>query len=249
VGPPLPADQDPVESREPKPDIAGRWLATALSVAVVVIIVLAIGWAAARGGSPVGVLGTGEEAAVAVAVDEPAPDFELPVIGRQGSTIALSSLKGQVIVLNFWASWCLPCRDEAPGLRSAWEWSRSQGVRFVGVNEVDDEARAQAFQREFQMPYPSVFDPSASLAADYGFFGLPATYVIDAQGMMRYRFAGSVTESALIDAVSSVLRGVGRQVTSCRRRRGRGGWTIRPGDCSDPTSSYLSSSNGRLWRV
>ena len=148
---------------------------------------------------------------MAVAVHQPAPDFELPVIGHQGSTIALSSLKGQVIVLNFWASWCLPCRDEAPGLRSAWERSRGQqSVRFLGVNELDDEAGAQAFQREFQMTYPSVFDPSASLAADYGFFGLPATYVIDAQGVMRYRFTGSVTESALVDAVRSVLRGVGK---------------------------------------
>jgi cytochrome c biogenesis protein CcmG, thiol:disulfide interchange protein DsbE len=191
----------------PKPDIPGRRLAAALSVAVVVIIVLAIGWAAARDGGSRAVLGTAEGPAVAVAVDEPAPDFELPVIGHQGSTIALSSLKGQVIVLNFWASWCLPCRDEAPGLRSAWEGSRGQqSVRFLGVNELDDEAGAQAYQREFQMTYPSVFDPSASLAADYGLFGLPATYVIDAQGVMRYRFTGSVTESALVDALRSVLR-------------------------------------------
>jgi cytochrome c biogenesis protein CcmG/thiol:disulfide interchange protein DsbE len=211
VGPPLPADQDPVEIRDPKPDIAGRRLAEALLLAIVVIIVLAIGWAAAGGGSSRGVLGTAEGPAVAVTVDEPAPDVELQVIGHPGSTIALSSLRGQVIVINFWASWCLPCRDEAPDLRSAWERSRSQSVRFVGVNELDDEAGAQAFQREFQMAYPSVFDPSASLAGDYGFFGLPATYVIDAQGVMRYRFVGSVTESALIDAVRSVLRGVDRQ--------------------------------------
>jgi cytochrome c biogenesis protein CcmG/thiol:disulfide interchange protein DsbE len=76
---------------------------------------------------------------------------------------------------------------------------------------MDDEAGAQAFQREFQVSYPSVFDPSASLAADYGFFGLPVTYVIDAQGVMRYRFLGSVTESALVDAVRSVVRGVGQE--------------------------------------
>jgi cytochrome c biogenesis protein CcmG/thiol:disulfide interchange protein DsbE len=182
-------------------------LAAALLVAVVVFIALAIGWAAARGGSSRGVLGTAERPAVAVAIHEPAPDFELPVIGHKGSTLALSSLKGQVIVLNFWASWCLPCRDEALGLRSVWEGSRGQqGVLFLGVNEMDDEASARAFQREFHMTYPSVFDPAASLAADYGFFGLPVTYVIDAQGVIRYRFTGSVTESALIDAVRSVLR-------------------------------------------
>lgn len=206
MGPSLPADHGPVEIRDPRPTIRGRRLAADLSVAVVVLIALAIGWAAARGGSSRGVLGTAERPAVAVAVHEPAPDFELPVVGHQGSTIALSSLKGQVIVLNFWASWCHPCRDEAPGLRSAWERSRGQqGVLFLGVNEMDDEAGAQAFQREFHMTYPSVFDPSASLAADYGFFGLPVTYVIDTQGVMRYRFTGSVTESALVDAVSSVF--------------------------------------------
>jgi cytochrome c biogenesis protein CcmG/thiol:disulfide interchange protein DsbE len=217
VGPSLPADHDPVEIRDPRPTIHGRRLAAALSVAVVVLIALAIGWAAARGGSSRGVLGTAERPAVAVVVHEPAPDFELPVIGHQGSTIVLSSLKGQVIVLNFWASWCHPCRDEAPGLRSAWESSRGQqGVQFLGVNEMDNEAGAQAFQREFQMTYPSVFDPSASLAADYGVFGLPVTYVIDAQGVMRYRFTGSVTESALVDAVRSVLRAVGKETVTSR---------------------------------
>ncbi len=154
---------------------------------------------------------------MAVAIHEPAPDFELPVLGHKGSTIALSSLKGQVIVLNFWASWCHPCRDEAPGLRSAWERSRGQhGVLFLGVNEMDDETGAQAFQREFQVTYPSVSDPSASLADDYGFFGLPVTYVIDAQGVMRYRFIGPVTESALVDAVRSVLRGVGKRTVTSR---------------------------------
>ena len=192
-------------------------MAAALLVAVVVIIALAIGWAAARGGGSRGVLGTAKRPAEAVAVHEPAPDFELPVIGHQGSTIALSALKGQVIVLNFWASWCLPCRDEAPGLRSAWEGSRGQQkVLFLGVNEMDDEVGAQAFQREFHMSYPSVFYPAASLAADYGFFGLPVTYVIDAQGVMRYRFVGSVTESALVDAVRSVLRGVGKETLTSR---------------------------------
>jgi cytochrome c biogenesis protein CcmG/thiol:disulfide interchange protein DsbE len=207
VGPSLPADHDPVEIREPRPNIRGRRLAATLLVAVVLFIALAIGWAAARGGGSRGVLGTAERPAVAVAIHEPAPDFELPLLGHNGSTIAISSLKGRVIVLNFWASWCLPCRDEAPGLRSAWEGFRGQqGVLFLGVNEMDDEAGALAFQREFHMTYPSVFDPAASLAADYGFFGLPVTYVIDAQGVMRYRFAGSVTESALVDAVRSLLR-------------------------------------------
>lgn len=217
MGPSFPADHDPVEIRDPRPNIRGRPLPIALLVAVVVFVALAIGWVTARGGSSGGVLGTAERPAVAVAIHQPAPDFELPVIGRKGSTIALSSLEGQVIVLNFWASWCLPCRVEALGLRSAWEGSRGQqGVLFLGVNEMDDEADAEAFQREFQMTYPSVFDPSASLAADYGFFGLPVTYVIDAQGVMRYRFAGSVTESALVDAVRSVLRGVGKETLTSR---------------------------------
>jgi cytochrome c biogenesis protein CcmG, thiol:disulfide interchange protein DsbE len=217
VGPSLPGDHDPVEIRDPRPNIRGRRLAAALLVALVVFIALAIGWAAARGGGSRGALGTAERPAVAVAINEPAPDFELPVIGHKDSTISLSSLKGQVVVLNFWASWCLPCRDEAPGLRSAWEGSRGQqGVLFLGVNEMDDEGGAQAFQREFHVTYPSVFDPAASLAADYGFFGLPVTYVIDARGVMRYRFAGSVTESDLVDAVRSVLRGVGKETVTNR---------------------------------
>ncbi|MET1012766.1 MAG: TlpA disulfide reductase family protein [Actinomycetota bacterium] len=150
-------------------------------------------------------VGSVESPGSAVEVSGPAPDFELPLLGDEDSTMSLSSLRGHVVVLNFWGSWCLPCRDEAPSLQESSERYASEGVRFVGVNVLDDEAAALAFQGEFDITYPSVFDPAGSLADDYGYFGLPATYVIDDRGTMRYQFVGYVTGPAIRAAVRSVL--------------------------------------------
>ncbi|MGH2651477.1 MAG: TlpA family protein disulfide reductase, partial [Actinomycetota bacterium] len=84
----------------------------------------------------------------------PAPDFELPSL-EDGTPIALSSFRGHVVVLNFWASWCAPCRLEAPGLRRVSERYRDRGVRFLGVDYRDDDAAGRAFVDEFRLRYPS----------------------------------------------------------------------------------------------
>lgn len=143
--------------------------------------------------------------AQAEVVDSPAPDFELPLLEDGAGSLRLSSLRQQVVVLNFWASWCAPCRLEAPDLQSTWEDYRDRGVRFVGVDELDDRFAAQGFIREFAITYPSVFDPSGSLADDYAFIGLPATYVIDRDGMIRYRFQGFLDGGTLRSSLDDVL--------------------------------------------
>jgi len=139
-----------------------------------------------------------------VEIDAPAPDFELPLLDGSGS-LRLSSLRGSVVVLNFWASWCGPCRQEAPGLKAMSERYADRNVRFVGVDYADNVAAGQTFMREFGLTYPSVSDTSGSLGDDYGLLGLPATFVIDEQGTMRFRFAGYVTESVLKQALEDVL--------------------------------------------
>jgi DsbE subfamily thiol:disulfide oxidoreductase len=134
----------------------------------------------------------------------PAPDFELHSL-ESSAPIALSSLRGQVVVLNFWASWCAPCRLEAPGLRRVSERYRERGVRFLGVDYRDDDAAGRAFVDEFRLRYPSVTDPSGSLAYDYELIGFPTTFIIDPAGTIRYRFVGYLDEDVLEKALNDVL--------------------------------------------
>ena len=155
-----------------------------------------------------GALSVANYQARAEVVDTPAPDFELPLLAG-GGQLRLSSLRDHVVVLNFWASWCSPCRLEAPDLQSAWKDYRSRGVRFVGVDELDDRFAAQGFIREFAITYPSVFDPSGSLADDYAFIGLPATYVIDQEGTIRFRFQGFLSGKILRSSLDQVLAETG----------------------------------------
>ncbi|MGH2740306.1 MAG: TlpA family protein disulfide reductase [Actinomycetota bacterium] len=136
--------------------------------------------------------------------DRPAPPFELEALDGN-RTISLSDFAGDVVVLNFWASWCGPCRVEAPGLQRVWEAYRDRGVQFLGVDYRDDRFAARAFQDEFGITFPSVFDPAGELAFDYGLFGLPSTFIINREGRIVFHYTGIVTESLLHDSLDEVL--------------------------------------------
>ena len=131
----------------------------------------------------------------------------LPAVsGRtvQGGTFGPSNYRGHVTVVNFWATWCAPCRREQPQLQRVWQAEQRDGVVMVGVNYRDDAAAAKDWVRTYHVGYPSVADPSGAYAADFGFAALPATYVADAQGQLRYRFYGAVTQSALERVLTQV---------------------------------------------
>lgn len=173
-------------------------LAVAAAVAALAIFQLRTRGTSAIGGS------VANYQARAESENTPAPDFKLPSL-EDGKPIALSSFRGHVVVLNFWASWCAPCRLEAPGLRRVSERYWDRGVRFLGVDYRDDEAAARAFVDEFRLPYPSVSDPSGSLAYGYELIGFPTTFIIDAGGTIRYRFVGYLSEDVLEAALDDVL--------------------------------------------
>lgn len=138
-------------------------------------------------------------------VGEAAPTFALPNL-EGGGTLALSDLRGQVVVVNFWASWCLECRTEHPALDAAWGRYRERGVVFVGVLFEDTVEDGLAFAEEFETDWPLVDDPGSRTAIDYGVFGVPETFVIAPDGTVAAKRVGPVDYEWLTSTIDAALR-------------------------------------------
>jgi thiol-disulfide isomerase/thioredoxin len=147
---------------------------------------------------------------VAPGVDSvsPADRKSAPVLsGAQvdGRPFDLASTRGSVTVVNFWASWCGPCRAETPNLESVSKQTAASGVRFVGVNVKDSKAAAASFLRAKGVTYPSLYDDDGSLAAAWPIaVGLPSTVVLDRQGRIAARFTAAVSSADLLPVVQQV---------------------------------------------
>lgn len=114
-----------------------------------------------------------------------------------GDQLDLASLRGRVVVVNFWASWCAPCRAETPGLVEL--AADNPDVSFVGINEKDNLSGARAFARDFEVTYPSIVDRLGTLAAGWPVApGLPSTFVLDPEGRIAARFTGGVLPDELV---------------------------------------------------
>ncbi|MFB3739187.1 MAG: TlpA family protein disulfide reductase [Candidatus Velamenicoccus archaeovorus] len=125
----------------------------------------------------------------------------------QGSELSPADYRGRVVVVNFWATWCGPCRREQPVLSAAQEEAGPDGPVFLGVNYRDDPAAARAYLEEFDVAYPSMPDRSGALAYRFGVPGLPSTIFVDAAGRMRYRVVGALTASELSDLLGRLTSG------------------------------------------
>jgi cytochrome c biogenesis protein CcmG/thiol:disulfide interchange protein DsbE len=112
-----------------------------------------------------------------------APDFSLT--GFDGRSATLSQLRGQVVIINFWASWCPPCREEAPYLEQTWRKYKDQGVVFIGVDYVDTEKEALAYIQEFDITYLNGPDLGTRISQAYNMKGVPETYYVDKKGQLR----------------------------------------------------------------
>ena len=112
---------------------------------------------------------------------------------------------GSVLVINVWANWCDPCRLEQPQLVELADRYEDDGVRFLGINYQDDRDLARAWVGEFDVPYPSLFDPSGRTAAELGFPALPDTYVVDRQGTIRWVVFGRTDGPQLAGLIEDVL--------------------------------------------
>lgn len=134
----------------------------------------------------------------------PAPGFALSLF--DGGQVSLLDLHGRVVVLNFWASWCTPCREEAPALEQIWREYQADGVYVVGVNIKDARANASAFIDEFEISYPNGPDSYGRISGSYRVYKVPETFVINMDGEIATRFVGPVAEQQLRDILEELLQ-------------------------------------------
>ena len=137
-------------------------------------------------------------------IDKPAPAFAAPALARPNEQIQRDALLGKVWVLNVWASWCVACRDEHPVLLA---FAKRAGVPIYGLNYKDQRADALGWLSQFGNPYTdSVFDGDGRIGIDYGVYGVPETFVIDRQGLIRLKHIGPVTPEVLRDKIEPLLK-------------------------------------------
>jgi len=166
--------------------------AQALAVALVAGLLALLIWKVAQGSQNKAKLG------------KPAPDFTLGRLDRPGS-LQLSSLRGKVVVLNFWASWCQPCKLEAPDLAaSAKKWSGRVVVLGVDVNDPSGDARG--FMRKYAITYPIVHDNKNVTSPKYGLTGLPETFFLDRRGRIVSHVISGIKAADLQRGVEEALR-------------------------------------------
>jgi cytochrome c biogenesis protein CcmG, thiol:disulfide interchange protein DsbE len=145
---------------------------------------------------------------------KPAPPFTVTLF--DGQTISLEELRGKTVFLNFWASWCPPCRAEARDLEAAWQRVKDKDVVFIGVALQDTEANSREFLKEFNVTYPNGKDPSGRMAVDYGTWGIPESFFIDAEGRITYKHVGGIGAALVLTKIEEAASGI----VSAREGRG-----------------------------
>jgi len=169
----------------------GRWVVLAVVLVAVTLV------------ASVFVFGLGRDPTVvrSALIGREAPSFDLPLLSGPG-TVRLSDLRGKVVVLNFWASWCTDCRIEHSALAAAWDRYRDQGVVLVGVAFEDTASSSRAFAQSLGMDWPIVSDAASRTALAYGVYGVPETFFIGRDGVIASRWVGPVPYAHLTDEIT-----------------------------------------------
>jgi peroxiredoxin len=136
-------------------------------------------------------------------VGQPAPDFVLPQL--DGGVVRLSDLRGNVVLVNFWASWCTPCKREVPALVSVYERFQEQGFVVLGVDYQEPVDDVRGFVEEWGMSYPVLLDADAAVVRQYRLTGIPESYLIDQDGVLRERRIGEMKQEEIACMAEALL--------------------------------------------
>jgi cytochrome c biogenesis protein CcmG/thiol:disulfide interchange protein DsbE len=168
------------------------WLLGGVAAAVAVIVALLV-------------TGLGRDPSVFASplVGRAAPNFTLPRL--DGPPVTLARLRGQIVVINFWASWCTECKVEQAALDQTWQQFQNSGVLVIGVNFQDTIGSARSYVRTAAMTYPVVEDTNSRTALAYGLRGVPETFVVNRSGRIVNRVIGPVDAAALASEINSML--------------------------------------------
>jgi len=140
-------------------------------------------------------------------IGHPAPDFTLAVLSAHPAPVLhLASFRGKPVVVNFWASWCDPCKHEAHLLEATWQHARSQGIVFIGVDYEDTQSDGLNFLQTYGITYANVVDSSGATAINYGVTGVPETVFIDRHGVIVHKVTGELSEQTLQDNLAMLSR-------------------------------------------
>jgi cytochrome c biogenesis protein CcmG/thiol:disulfide interchange protein DsbE len=170
-----------------------RLLAGVAATVAVIVVLLMTG------------LGKGSSVIASPLVGRMAPNFTLPQL--DGPAVTLSNLRGQAVVINFWASWCTECRVEQAALGQTWQQFRDSGVVMIGIDFEDSTGAARAYVSAHGVTYPVVEDSGSHTALAYGLRGVPETFVVNRSGRIVSHVIGPVTATDLSSEINSMLAG------------------------------------------
>ena len=182
----------------------GRRTLIILGVGIPVLAFLAVlAWASFRYDGAPGGIAVNESVAEVRQERKAAPNFLLELPG--GGTLSIEGLRGKVVMLDFWASWCQPCRDEAPVLAQVYREYRGRDVEFVGVNLWDSPGDAELFLQQEGHEYPNGIDAGGKIAISYGVRGIPEKFFITRDGLIARKFTGPMNPDLLRQVLDALL--------------------------------------------
>ncbi len=138
-------------------------------------------------------------------VGKTAAGFEIPPLIINGQKVSLASFKGKPVILNFWASWCTSCREESEMLETFWQIWKDKGIQVIGIAVQDTPEAAREFAQKAGKTFVLGIDESGKVGIDYGVYGVPETFFIDASGIIRHKEAGPLTKDILVAEATRLM--------------------------------------------